>query len=237
MRYHARRIARSSCRARGGVLGLVSVTVLPAPWHLREKKTGHAAEQDRPDVLKRRRDWFDGQLDLVPEKLVFIDETWTATNMTRSHGRCRRGERLRMGYPHGHRKTTTLVAGLRRSGMVAPMVMDGPINGDWFQTYVERLLIPTLTPGDIVIMDNLSSHKRRCVREMIEAAGARLLFLPPYSPDFNPIEMAFARLKALLRKAGERTIDALWNTIGKLVGMFQPNECANYFAACGYDAD
>lgn len=157
--------------------------------------------------------------------------------MTRSHGRCRRGERLRMGWPHGHRKTTTLVAGLRKSGMVAPMVMDGPINGDWFETYVEQLLIPTLTPGDVVIMDNLSSHKRRSVREKIEAAGARLLFLPPYSPDFNPIEMAFSKLKALLRKAGERTIDTLWNAIGKLVGMFEPGECANYFAACGYDAD
>lgn len=200
------------------------------------KKTGHAVEQDRPDVLKRRRDWFDGQLDLDPNKLVFIDETWTATNMTRSHGRCRRGERLRMGYPHGHRKTTTLVAGLRRTGMVAPMVMDGPINGDWFETYIERLLVPTLTPGDVVFMDNLSSHKRRSVREKIEAAGARLLFLPPYSPDFNPIEMAFARLKTLLRKAAERTVDALWNTIGKLVGMFCPDECANYFTACGYDA-
>lgn len=168
---------------------------------------------------------------------MFIDETWTATNMTRSHGRCRRGERLRMGWPHGHRKTTTLVAGLRRTGMVAPMVMDGPINGDWFETYVGQLLVPTLAPGDVVIMDNLSSHKRRSVREMIEAAGAELRFLPPYSPDFNPIEMAFARPKALLRKAGERTVDALWDVIGKLVGMFEPDECINYFAACGYDAD
>jgi transposase len=228
---------QASCQARCGILDVVAVAVLPAPWNFSQKKTGHAVEQDRPDVLKRREDWFDGQLDLDPDKLVFIDETWTATNMTRSHGRCRKGERLRMGYPHGHRKTTTLVAGLRRSGMVAPMVMDGPINGDWFETYVERLLVPTLKPGDTVIMDNLSSHKRKSVREKIEAAGAKLLFLPPYSPDFNPIEMAFSKLKALLRKAGERTVDALWSTIGKLVGVFQPNECANYFAACGYDAD
>lgn len=227
----------ASCQSWRRVLDLVAVAVFPAPWHFAQKKTGHAVEQNRPDVLKRRHDWFDGQLDLDPDKLVFIDETWTATNMTRSHGRCRKGERLRMGYPHGHRKTTTLVAGLRRSGMVAPMVMDGPINGDWFETYVERLLVPTLTRGDTVIMDNLSSHKRKSVRDKIEAAGAKLLFLPPYSPDFNPIEMAFAKLKALLRKAGERTVDALWNTIGKLVGVFQPNECANYFAACGYDAD
>lgn len=228
---------RAPCQARRCVFDLFAVPVFPASWDIAQKKTGHAVEQDRPDVLKRRHDWFDGQLDLDPDKLVFIDETWTATNMTRSHGRCRRGERLRMGYPHGHRKTTTLVAGLRRSGMVAPMVMDGAINGDWFETYVERLLVPTLTPGDVVIMDNLSSHKRRSVREKIEAAGARLLFLPPYSPDFNPIEMAFSRLKALLRKAAERTVDALWNTIGKLVGMFLPDECANYFATCGYDAD
>ena len=110
---------------------------------------------------------------------MFIDETWTATNMTRSHGRCRRGERLRMGYPHGHRKTTTLVAGLRMTGMIAPMVLDGPINGDSFEAYVGQVLIPELKPGDVVIMDNLSSHKRASVNALIEAAGARLLFLPP----------------------------------------------------------
>jgi transposase len=157
--------------------------------------------------------------------------------MTRSHGRCRRGERLRMGFPHGHRKTTTLVAGLRTSGMVAPMVLDGPINGDWFQAYVAQVLVPELRPGDIVIMDNLSSHKRSAIRELIEAADARLLFLPPYSPDFNPIEKAFARLKAMLRKAGERTITGLWDLIGHLVDLFAPRECANYFSSCGYDPD
>ncbi|WP_156804368.1 IS630 family transposase, partial [Sphingomonas sp. ATCC 31555] len=203
----------------------------------RKKKTGHAVEQDRPDILKQRRDWFDGQVDLEPEHLVFIDETWTATNMTRSHGRCARGERLRMGYPHGHRKTTTLVAGLRMTGMVAPMVLDGPINGDWFEAYVAQVLVPTLRPGDIVIMDNLSSHKRPAVQHRIEAAGATLRFLPPYSPDFNPIEKAFARLKAMLRKAGERTVSGLWNRIGALVDIFQPSECANYFSSCGYDPD
>lgn len=203
----------------------------------RAKKTGHAVEQDRADVLSAREDWFDGQLDLDPARLVFIDETWTATNMTRSHGRCRRGERLRMGYPHGHRKTTTLVAGLRMTGMVAPMVLDGPINGDWFEAYVRQVLVPDLGRGDVVIMDNLSSHKRASVREAIEAAGARLMFLPPYSPDFNPIEKAFARLKAMLRKAGERTVPALWSLIGSLVDIFQPVECANYFSSCGYDPD
>jgi len=168
---------------------------------------------------------------------VFIDETWTATNMTRSHGRCRRGERLRMGFPHGHRKTTTLVAGLRMTGMIAPMVLDGPINGDWFEAYVRHVLVPELRPGDVVIMDNLSSHKRPIVQELIEAAKARLLFLPPYSPDFNPIEKAFSRLKAMLRKIGERSVSGLWNRIGSLVDIFQPAECANYFTACGYDPD
>jgi transposase len=187
--------------------------------------------------LSRREAWFDGQLDLDPERLVFIDETWTATNMTRSHGRCRRGERLRMGFPHGHRKTTTLVAGLRTTGMVAPMVLDGPINGEWFEAYVAKVLVPELKPGDIVIMDNLSSHKRASVHELIERAGAKLLFLPPYSPDFNPIEKAFAKLKALLRKAGERTVSGLWDLIGKLVELFKPQECANYFGSCGYDPD
>lgn len=123
------------------------------------------------------------------------------------------------------------------TGMIAPMVLDGPINGDWFEAYVRRVLVPELRRGDIVIMDNLSSHKRAAVRELIEAAGASLLFLPPYSPDFNPIEKAFSRLKAMLRKAAERTVSGLWALIGKLVDLFQPNECANYFSSCGYDPD
>lgn len=198
----------------------------------RKKKTGHAIEQDRPDVLRQRRRWFDGQIDLERERLVFIDATWTATNMTRSHGRCPKGV---LRFPHGHRKTTTLVAGLRMTGMVAPMVLDGPINGDWFEAYVTQVLVPELRPGDVVIMDNLSSHKRASVRERIEAAGASLGFLPPYSPDFNPIEKAFSRLKAMLRKAGERTVSGLWDLIGKLVGIFHPQECANYFSSCGYE--
>lgn len=187
--------------------------------------------------MKQRHDWFEAQPDLDPQALVFIDETWTATNMARTHGRCPKGERLRMGFPHGHRKTTTLVAGLRMGGMVAPMVLDGPINGDWFEAYVAQVLAPTLRPGDTVVMDNLSSHKRTSVKAMIEARGAQLKFLPPYSPDFNPIEMAFSKLKALLRKAAERTVDALWSAIGRLVDVFTPRECANFFAAAGYDAD
>ena len=157
--------------------------------------------------------------------------------MARTHGRCRKGERLRMGFPHGHRKTTTFVAGLRLDGMVAPMVLDGPINGDWFEAYVRHVLAPILRPDDIVIMDNLSSHKRASARAIIEESGAELRFLPPYSPDFNPIEMAFAKLKALLRKAAERTVDGLWAAIGRLVDVFTPAECENYFAAAGYDAD
>ena len=142
-----------------------------------------------------------------------------------------------MGFPHGHRKTTTLIAGLRLSGMVAPMVLDGPVNGEWFEAYVAQILVPELRRGDVVIMDNLSSHKRAPVRQRIEAAGATLLFLPPYSPDFNPIEKAFARFKAMLRKAAERTVAGLWALIGKLTDIFQPAECANYFTSCGYDPD
>lgn len=186
--------------------------------------------------MKKRAAWFDGQLDLDPDRLVFIDETWAKTNMARTHGRARRGERLRASIPHGHWKTTTFVGALRFSGMVAPMVLDGPINRLAFQAYVEQVLVPELRPGDIVVMDNLSSHKGPQVRQMIEAAGATLMFLPPYSPDFNPIENAFAKLKALLRKAGERTVEGLWNAIGKITQTFTPQECANYFAAAGYDA-
>lgn len=142
-----------------------------------------------------------------------------------------------MGFPHGHWKTTTFVAGLTLRGMIAPFVLSGPINRGAFEAYVEKVLVPELRPGDIVVMDNLSSHKGPRARQLVEDAGARLLFLPPYSPDFNPIENAFARLKALLRKAAERTVDGLWSAIGRIVGTFSPIECANYFAAAGYDPD
>ena len=192
---------------------------------------------DRPDVLRRRRAWFEGQIDLDPERLVFIDETWAKTNMARTHGRCPRGERLRRGLPHGHWKTTTFVGALTLRGMIAPFVLDGAINRTSFEAYVECVLVPELRPGDIVIMDNLSSHRGPRTRTLIGAAGARLLFLPPYSPDFNPIESAFAKLKALLRKAAERTIEGLWSAIGRIVDLFTPPECANYFAACGYDPE
>ena len=141
-----------------------------------------------------------------------------------------------MGVPHGHWKTTTFVAGLTTRGMIAPFVIDGAINRDAFETYVAEVLVPELAPGDVVVMDNLSSHKGPKVRELIEAAGAILLYLPPYSPDFNPIENAFAKLKAFLRKAAERTVDGLWAAIGRAVDLFSPDECRNYFAAAGYDA-
>jgi transposase len=186
--------------------------------------------------VKRRQSWFEGQLDLDPERLVFVDETGATTKMARLRGRAPRGERCRAAIPHDHWKTTTFVAGLRLSGMTAPMVLDGPMNGPAFLAYVEQVLAPTLNPGDIVIMDNLAPHKSAAVRKAIEAAGARLLLLPPYSPDLNPIENAFAKLKALLRKAAERTVDGLWRRIGLLIDAFTPHECANYFAAAGYDA-
>ena len=168
---------------------------------------------------------------------MFIDETWASTRMARTHGRARCGERLRVGIPFGHWKTNTFVAGLRTSGIIAPMVLDGPINGVAFQAYVDQVLVPTLRPGDTVIMDNLGSHKGAGVRPAIEAAGADLLYLPPYSPDFNPIENAFAKLKTLLRKEAARTVDTLWSAIGRLIDLITPTECANMFAAAGYDTD
>jgi transposase len=201
-----------------------------------EKKTAYAAEQDRPDILKRREAWRQGRSEFDPARLVFIDETWASTNMARTRGRARKGKRLRVGIPYGHWKTTTFVAGLPVTGMIAPMVLDGPINGDAFQAYVEQVLVPQLAPGDTVLMDNLGSHRRPAIRAAIEAAGARLIYLPPYSPDFNPIENAFAKLKALLRNAAARTVDGLWAVIGHLVELFTPQECANYFTAAGYDA-
>ncbi len=156
--------------------------------------------------------------------------------MARARGCAPRGERLRASIPHGHWKTTTFVAGLRLGGMVAPLVQDGPINGEAFQAYVDQILIPDLAQGDIVVMDNLGSHKLPGVRDAIEAAVAKLLYLPPYSPDFNPIEKNFSKLEALLRKASQRTVEGLWNAIGELIARFAPQECANYFAAAGYDA-
>ncbi len=185
--------------------------------------------------MKQRRDWFDAQLDLDPAKLVFIDETGLNTKMARLRGRSLMGERCRAAIPHGHWKTTTFTGALRLTGMTAPMVLDSAMNGDAFRAYVEQVLAPTLCPGDVVIMDNLPAHKAAGIRQTIEAVGAELRYLPPYSPDFNPIENAFSKLKALLRARAERKIDALWDAVGEIVTLFSPSECANYFAACGYD--
>jgi transposase len=193
-----------------------------------------AAEQDRPDVAAARTAWADDQPGLDPDRLVFIDESGISTNMARLRGRAPRGERLVGKVPHGHWKMTTFVAALRSTALTAPCVIDGPMNGNAFLAYVEQILAPTLTPGDIVVLDNLSAHKVAGVRQAIEAAGARLLYLPPYSPDFNPIEQLFAKLKALLRKAAERSVDALWSRIASLLGAFPPEECANYLRNSGY---
>jgi transposase len=193
-----------------------------------------AAEQDRPDVAAARVAWARDQAKLDPDRLVFIDETGASTNLARLRGRAPRGQRLVGKIPHGHWKTTTFVAGLRATALTAPGVIDGPMNGDTFLAYVEQILAPSLKPGDIVVMDNLSAHKVAGVRQAIEAACARLLYLPPYSPDFNPIEQLFAKLKALLRKAAERSVDGLWNRIATLLDAFTPNECANYFKNAGY---
>ena len=165
---------------------------------------------------------------------MFIDETWAKTNMTRTHGRAARGQRLVARVPHGHWQTLTFLAALRHDRITAPCVFDGPINGASFLAYVTQILVPTLAPGDIVVMDNLGSHKGRAVRAAIRKTGARLFFLPPYSPDLNPIEQVFAKLKALLRKAAERTVEATWKRIGILLDCFAPQECANYFRNAGY---
>lgn len=188
-------------------------------------------------MRRKREAWFDAQPDLDPERLVFIDETGASTKMARLRGRAPKGERCRAPIPHGHWKTTTFTGALRLSGMTAPMVLDGPMNGAAFLAYVEQVLVPTLRTGDIVVMDNLPAHKPASVREAIEAAGAELHFLPPYSPDFNPIENAFSKLKSCLRKAAARTVEDLWRVIAEAIDTFKPGECQNYFAACGYDCD
>jgi transposase len=196
----------------------------------------HAAEQSRADVMEAREAWLEGQIEFDPEKLVFIDETGATTKMARLYGRALRGERCRAAVPHGHWKTTTFTAGLRIGGLAAPMILDGPMDGSAFRAYVTQVLVPELAPGDTVIMDNLPAHKVRGVRNAIEAAGAKLIYLPPYSPDFNPIEMAFAKLKAFLRAAAARTIPDLWDALKNALDAFTPNECRNYFSAAGYDA-
>ena len=172
---------------------------------------------------------------IEPRRLVFLDETWTKTNMAPLRGWAPRGTRLRAKVPYGRWKTMTFLAALRHDRIDAPWLLDGPINGEAFQIYVEKLLVPTLRPGDIVVMDNLGSHKGKAVRRAIRAAGAKLFFLPKYSPDLNPIEQVFAKLKHLLRKAAARTSDAVCAAIGQLLDNFTPQECVNYFMNSGYE--
>ena len=188
-------------------------------------------------MQQARREWQKNQLSWEPNRLVFLDETWATTNMTRRCGRSPRGQRCVASVPHGHWKTTTFVAALRNSTLTAPMVSDGPMRGALFLAYVQKFLCPTLQPGDIVIADNLSSHKVAGVKEAIEAVGATIRYLPPYSPDLNPIEKLFSKLKAMLRKAAARTVDALWEQLGRLVDLVSPNECLNYFQSAGYVHD
>jgi transposase len=199
-----------------------------------QKKTLIAREQDRPAIARRRAQWRKYQRRIDPRRLVFIDETWAKTNMTRLRGWCRRGLPLVAKVPHGHWRTLTFLAALRHDRIDAPLVLDGPINGESFAAYVEQFLLPTLSPGDIVVMDNLGSHKGKAVRQLIRSAGARLLFLPPYSPDLNPIEQVFAKLKTLLRKTDPRSVEATWRQIGSLLDAFTPHECANYIRNSGY---
>jgi transposase len=201
------------------------------------KKTAHASEQERPDVAARRHAWFEAQPELDPEHLVFIDETGASTKMARLRGRAKRGMRCRSPIPHGHWKTTTFTGALRLTGMTAPMVLDGPMTGEWFLAYVEQVLVPTLRPNDVVILDNLPAHKGIAARLAIEAVGARMLFLPPYSPDFNPIENAFSKLKSILRKTAARSVAELWDAIRDALPLFTPSECVNYFTAAGYEPD
>ena len=198
------------------------------------KKTLFALEQARADVARRRRRWRSWQAGLNPRRLVFIDETWIKTNMAPLRGWGAKGERLRGFAPQGHWRTLTFLGALRCDRLTAPCVFDGPINGECFRAYVEQQLLPVLKAGDIVIMDNLGSHKSAALRRMIKAAGARLWYLPPYSPDLNPIEQTFAKIKHWMRTAQKRTVDDTWRHIGDLVATIQPSECTNYFANAGY---
>ncbi|MGS1097739.1 IS630 family transposase [Aquamicrobium terrae] len=201
---------------------------------LRFKKTLFALEQARADIARRRQRWRSLQAGLDPRRLVFIDETWIKTNMAPLRGWGPKGKRLRGFAPHGHWRTLTFLGALRWNRLTAPCVFDGPINGQCFRAYVEQQLVPVLEPGDIVVMDNLGSHKSAAIRQTIRAAGARLWYLPPYSPDLNPIEQAFAKIKHWMRIAQKRTVEDTWRHIGSLVAIIEPAECRNYFANAGY---
>lgn len=185
-------------------------------------------------MVAAREAWRELAPRLNPDRLVFIDETGASTKMARLRGRAKRGQRCRAPIPHGHWLTTTFTAALRRTALTAPMTLDGPMNAVSFRAYVEQVLAPTLCPGDIVVMDNLPAHKGAAIRTAIQACGATLLLLPPYSPDFNPIENAYGKFKSLLRKAAARTVESLESAIADAFHAFTPQECANYFAKAGY---
>lgn len=185
-------------------------------------------------MAARRLTWQSQEMGIDANHLVFLDETGAKTNLTRTHGRAPQGERLVEKVPHGHWLSTTFVAGLRLTGWVAPLTIDGALNGELFRRYVEQHLAPALFPGDLVVMDNLASHKVAGVREALRNVGADVLYLPPYSPDFNPIEQAFSKLKTLIRKAKQRTMEGLWGACGKLLDRFNETDFSNYITHCGY---
>jgi transposase len=199
-----------------------------------KKKTLIAAEQDRPDVAEARRQWAAAQLEIDPDRVVFIDETWAKTNMTRTYGRSERGGRLRAKVPCSRWETTTFLGAMRATGFVAPLCIEGAINGQLFEAWVKQHLVKTLRAGDVVVMDNLSSHKSSRIAAAIERVGAEVRCLPPYSPDLNPIELAFSKVKKLLRDGAQRTTDTLWQLCGQMLDLFTESECRNYLRHCGY---
>jgi putative transposase len=200
-----------------------------------QKNTLIASERDRPDVARRRAQWLRYRHRIDPSRLVFIDETWTKTDMAPLRGWAPRGERLKAKVPHRRWKTMTFLAALRLDRIEAPWLIDGPINGERFRLYVEKVLLPTLRPDDIVVIDNLGSHRGKAIRRLIRSVGARLFFLPKYSPDLNPIEQLFAKLKHWLRKAAKRTIEAVSRAIGQTLDTVTSAECRNYFINSGYE--
>jgi transposase len=222
--------------ARGVTTDRRAVWVFVHALNLSFKKSPRAAERTRPDVARKRRRWQAHQGRIAASRLVFLDETWVKTNMAPLRGWGLRGQRLVADVPHGHWRTLTFIAALRQDRIEAPWVIDRPLNGALFRLYVERMLLPTLRAGDVVVLDNLGSHKQVSVRRQIRQAGAHLMLLPSYSPDLNPIEQLFAKLKHLIRKAEPRTVEAAWRTIGELLDHVTPAECANYLRNSGYAA-
>lgn len=207
---------------------------MPRARSIAKKKTLIAAEQDRDDVVEARRQWRNKQPLIDPDRLVFLDETWAKTNMTRTYGRSPLGTRLIQRVPFGRWSTTTFLGAMRSTGFIAPLCVEGSINGEIFKAWVEQHLAPELSPGDLVVMDNLSSHKVAGVVQAIEAVDAQVHYLPPYSPDLNPIELAYSKFKKLLRDGAERTVDKLWKLCGSVLELFPATECQNYFRHCGY---